>query len=462
MMRTELIEKLKDIVGNAWVISERENMLNYLIDETVPTVRPKPAKDVILVKPDSSQEISSILKLANKQKIPVFPRGGGTGLVAGSIPTKNGILLSLERMNKIIEIDRESLMITVEAGVTLHTLKETADEANFSFPLHPGDETAQLGGLVACNAGGARAVKHGVIRNYVKGVEVVLPTGEILNLRGKLLKDVAGYDIMHLIIGSQGTLGIITKIIIRLYPKFRETATLIIPYGDRLDALRTVPNILLEGITPLAIEFVERRLMEKSASNIGKTWPIKEGDASLIITLNGKNKEDVYSEGDKIDKIAKSYNAIDTLVVQSKRKQSDILSIRSKIYFVLKPYTMDVIDVAVPPAKIVEFMIELEKISKEYGIYLPAFGHAGDGNLHTHILKKKARGVKRKDLEKVKQEIYDVSIRLGGTITAEHGLGKIRIKDFERYADKKTLEIMKKIKKAFDPNKILNPGTLLP
>ena len=461
-MKEELVKKLKEIAGNTWVISERESILDYLIDETAPTVRPEPAQDVILVKPDSTHEVSSIMKLANEEKILVFPRGGGTGLVAGSIPTEDGILLSLERMNRIVEVDRENLMITAEAGVTLLSLKETVDESGLSFPLHPGDESAQLGGLVSCNAGGARAVKHGVMRNYVKGVEVVLPTGEILSLRGKLLKDVAGYDLMHLLIGSQGTLGIITKIILRLYPKLKETTTLIIPYDDRYDALRTVPNILLEGITPLAIEFSERGLMVKSAARIGKTWPIKEGTVSLIIILSGKNREEVYAEADRIDKIAKRHKAIDTLVIQNKRKQDDILNIRSKIYFVLKPYTMDITDVAVPPAKIAEFMSEVDKIAEKFDTHLPVFGHVGDGNLHTHILMEKDGGVKREDLRRVKKAIYDKCTRMGGTITAEHGLGKIRIKDFERYTDVKILEIMKRIKEAFDPNNVLNPGTVIP
>ena len=461
-MKPELIEKLKDIVGDEWVISDRESLLDYLIDETAPTVLPAPAEDIVLVKPRSAQEISSLLKFANERTLPVFPRGGGTGLVAGSVPTSNGVIISMERMNRISEVDRDNLMITAEAGVTLLSLREAVAEAGLSFPLHPGDESAQLGGLVSCGAGGARAVKHGVMRNYVKGLEVVLPTGEILTLKGKLLKDVAGYDLMHLLIGSQGTLGIITKATLRLHPEFRETITLVIPYQDRYDALQTVPKILLKGITPLAIEFVERRLMEKSARKIGKPWPVKKGEFFLIIVLAGKSKEALRAEAEEIHEIARKHKAIDTLVVQNKRKQDDILNIRGKIYFVLKPITMDITDIAVPPAGIAEFMSELDKIAEKYGMYMPVFGHAGDGNLHTHILTKEAGGVERQDLERVKKEIYDVAIRMGGTTTAEHGVGKIRVKEFERYSDKKMLEIMKAIKKAFDPNNILNPGTIFP
>lgn len=460
-MKPELIEKLKYIVGKEWVTAEKEAILDYLVDETVPVVSPKPASDVVLVKPNTAQEISSVLRLANESKISVFPRGGGTGLVGGCIPTKRGIVLSLDRMNRVVEVDMENMMVTVEAGVKLEKLIKVTDRAGFLFPPHPGDESAHVGGLVACNAGGARAIRYGVIRNYVKGIEVVLPTGEILNLGGKLLKDVAGYNLMHLMIGSQGTLGVITKVVLRLYPKFRHTATLIIPYEDYHDALKTVPRILQEEMIPLAIEYMERELMEKSAKQLGKEWLVKNGKVCLMIIVTGKDREEIYQHAEKIDEIAKEYHAIDTLVVENARKQNDILDIRSKIYFILKPFTMDITDVAVPPAKIPELIDSLDEIVKRRKIYLPTFGHAGDGNLHTHIMIKKAGGVDEKDLEKVKKEIYNATIKLGGTITAEHGVGKIRVKTLNQYLNGKAIEIMKNIKRVFDPNNILNPETII-
>jgi len=460
-MEAEFLRKLEEIVGKEWVVTQREALEDYLVDETAPSVRPRPAADVALVKPGSAQEVSGILKLANEERVPVFPRGGGTGVVGSAIPVENGIVLCLERMDKI-EVDRENLMVVAEAGVTLGKLIETAERANLFFPLHPGAETAQVGGLVACNAGGARAVKYGVMRKYVTGIQVVLPTGEILDLGGKLLKNVAGYDLMHLLIGSEGTLGVITRVTLRLYPKFKETASLIIPFENRHDAISTVPRILQEGVIPLAVEYVERELMETSAKRLGKKWPVKKGKAILYIILTGRSVDEVYLEADKIDTIARECNALDTLVIQSRREQDDILSIRSNIYLSLKPYTMDVLDVGVPPASIAKLLDAMDEVAERYGMYLPVYGHAADGNVHAQILTEEVGGIKEEELEKVKEEIYELAIRLGGTITAEHGVGRIRIKDFGRYLDEKAMEIMRGIKKVFDPNNILNPGKILP
>ena len=260
------IKKLQEIVGINHVITDRERMQTYLLDESVITVRPKPAANVVLVKPGNSQEISEILKLANQDKTPVFIRGGGTGVCGGSIPTRDGLLISMERFNRIIEMDTDNLMITVEAGVTLGDIIKAADKAGLFFPPHPGDEGAQAGGMVALNAGGTRAVKYGVTRNYVKGLEVVIPTGEIMNFGGKLLKNNQGFDLLQLMINSSGLLGIITKVTFRLYPRPEATATLVVSYNNRYDAINSVPKILRSGTTPLAIEFFERDVIDRSVS----------------------------------------------------------------------------------------------------------------------------------------------------------------------------------------------------
>lgn len=454
-LEINVLESLKKIIGKNYVITDRERIESYLVDETAELVRPKPAKKVILVKPAKTEEVSKVLEFANKNKIPVFPRGGGTGLVGGAIPTESGIILSMERMNKI-EIDKENLMAVAEAGVTLKELLNSVDNFGLFFPLHPGDETAQVGGLVATNAGGSRAIKYGVMRNYVRGMEVVLPTGEILKLGGKLQKNNVGYDLMNLIIGSEGTLAVITKVILRLYPKPKASATLIVPYNNRHDAVETVPKILQHGIMPLAIEYVEKEIIEKTAEQIGESWRVKEGNCYLLIIVTEHDGDLVFSESMKIAEVCKENNSLEPLYIDSKKEQDRILNIRSKIYLILKAETADILDTTVPPANIGKLMDAVNKISKKYNAHLPAYGHVGDGNLHIHIMKKEGRDLRY--IEKLKKEIYDATLRLGGVITGEHGIGKIRTENLHLYLNEKELELMKKIKKIFDPNNILNPG----
>src|SRR5208337_3724469 len=235
-------------------------------------------------------------------QIPIYPRGGGTGLAGGAIPTLNGIILSLERMNKI-EIDAGNMMAIAEAGVTLSKLDESATSAGLSFPPHPGDENAQIGGLVATNAGGSRAVRHGVMRNHVRGLEVILPTGELLHLGGKVHKDNVSYALMQIIIGSEGTLGIITNATIQLYGKEGASITLVVPFDDRHAAIGTVPSILKQGVAPLAIEYVERDLMERTAKHLGRTWPVRTGKYYLLIIVGEDTRDEVLSKSLRISEI---------------------------------------------------------------------------------------------------------------------------------------------------------------
>lgn len=452
-MKEVIIRELEEIVGKDFVITKKEQIESYLFDETSIPVRPKPALSCIVVKPENSEQISRILKLANQKRIPVYPRGGGTGLVGGAVPTKDGIVVSLERM-KHIEIDKDNLVAVAEAGVTLGELLRAVEEAGLSFPPHPGDEGAQIGGLVACNAGGARAVKHGVMRNFVKGIEIVLPTGEILSLGGKLLKDNMGYNLMHLIIGSEGTLGIITKAIIRLCPKAEYTLTLVLPFNSRHEALSAVPVILTKGISPLALEYVERELMEKSAMHLGEKWDIK-GKVFLIVILSGTQNE-VYREAEKIDQICSENGGLEAYVAERRDEQEAILKIRSNIYTALKEESGDIFDTTVPPSNIGRLADEIDKIAEKYSAYIPIYGHAADGNLHAHVMKKDMDRY-----ERIKSEIYEATVNLGGVITGEHGIGKIRIKELYKFMPHKSIELMKGIKRLFDPNNILNPGNVL-
>lgn len=450
-------EQLKKIVGEEWVISEREIIEGYLHDETPVPIRPKPAEHLVLVKPASTKEVSEVLKVANEYIIPVFPVGGRTGLAGGCVPTLPGIMLSLERMNRI-EIDEENLMAVAEAGATLRDLIRAAEGAGLFFPPHPGDEGAQIGGLIATNAGGVRAMKYGVMRNYVKGLEVVLPTGEILMLGGKLLKNNAGYDIMQLLIGSEGTLCVITKAVIRLLPKSQYMVTLIVPFNSRSDALKAVPEILKSGVIPLAMEYAQLREIKMAADYLGEKWPVEKGPAQLMIILDGMNWEEILSACERVARVCEAHNAVDVLVADSPREQNRILKIRSNMYTALKNDIIDILDVTVPPANLGGLMDLLDEIAARYGTYFPAYGHAGDGNLHIHIM----RDIRSMELvEEIRHEIYSAALKLGGTITGEHGIGKIRAKSLNLALSEKHIELMRSIKRIFDPNNILNPRELL-
>ncbi|MEM3673073.1 MAG: FAD-binding oxidoreductase, partial [Candidatus Bathyarchaeia archaeon] len=385
-----------------------------------------------------------------------------TGLVGGAIPTKDGIVISLERLNKILEIDTENMMAVVEAGVPFSVLNVEAEKYGLWFPPHPGEESAQIGGVTACNAGGVRCIRYGVLRDYVKGLEVVLPTGKILTLGGKVYKDVSGYSLLHLLIGSGGTLGIITKVIVRLYPKPKTLASIVVAYANRHKAIETVPAILKEDITPLAIEYMERDFVERSAKRIGKRWPMSSGDFFLYMIITGDSEKDAYITADTIYKICEKYDPVDGLIETNIPKQEDLLAIRSNLYTVIKDAAIDLLDITLPRASMAKFLDKLEDIGKKYNARIPFLGHAGDGNLHVFILDENSAGPRKEDREKMLEEIYCLNKELGGVVSGEHGLGKTHTKIFAKLVDKEQIELMKKIKKVFDPNDILNPGCIIP
>lgn len=454
-----IVERLKDIVGSNWVITDRERMLDYLTDETAPGIRPTSAAELVLVKPATSEEVSRILKLANGERVPVFPRGGGTGLCGGAIPTQNGIILALERLDGI-RIDRDNLMAIAEAGATLKSLTERVEAAGLFFPPHPGDESAQIGGLVACNAGGSRAVKYGVMRNYVKGMEAVLPTGEVLSLGGELLKDNTGYNLMHLIIGSEGTLAVITRAILRLYPPIAASATIVIPYESHHDAINTVPEILQSGIIPLAIEYMDRVSVEASAEHLGMEWPCKTGVAYLMIIVETADGQDIDSLCQTICEICGRHGGLEPVIGQTRKEQEHILKIRSNIYSALKRDLADALDIAVPPASMGKLVDAIDDIARRFNTSIPICGHAGDGNLHPILAKDLLE--ESGNLKEAKRAIYREAARLGGAMTGEHGLGRVRLPDLDIFLDGKRTELMRGIKKVFDPNCILNPGCVIP
>ncbi len=450
------VGRLKDIVGEDWVVTDREQMARYLVDETYTGLIMRPADRVVVVKPANTDEIARVVKLANEDSFPIYPRGGGTGVCAGSIPTRDGVIVSLERLDKVLEVDSENLMVVAEAGVTLAQLLEAVESRGLLFPPHPGDEGAQLGGLVACNAGGTRAVKYGVVRNYVKGLEVVLPTGEIITMGGKLLKNNTGLDLMHLMIDSEGILGIITKVVLRLYPKFAGPATLVVSFDDRHAAIRAVPRILQAGVIPMAIEYVDRDLMEDTARYLGTTWPATKGRSHLIVIVTGTNEDDVYEQCQQISEVCEASGAVDTLMAESREEQAHILRIRSEESMTYKAELAEILDVTVPPAAVGDMMDVVDTLAAQYKTRIPMVAHAGDGNFHPHLmLELKERGL----ATEVKRKIYAKAIELGGVISGEHGIGKTRLAELDMCIDARSLELMRGLKHLFDPNHILSPDS---
>lgn len=450
--------RLKRIVGEDWVVTDRGQMASYLVDETYTGLVLKPADNVVVVKPANAEEISSIMRLANELNFPVYPRGGGTGVCGGAIPTRDGIVLSLERLDKVLEVDQENLMVVAEAGVTLAQLLESVESQGLLFPPHPGDEGAQLGGLVVCNAGGTRAVKYGVVRNYVKGLEIVLPTGEIVQMGGKLLKNNTGLDLMHLMIDSEGILGIVTKVILRLYPRFAGPATLVVSFDDRHAAIRSVPKILQAGVIPMAIEYVDRDLMEDTARYLGTNWPVTKGKSHLIVIVTGTNDDDVYEQCQTVSEICEANSAVDTLIAESREEQAHILHIRSEESMTYKAQLAEILDVTVPPAAVGEMMDEVDTLAAAYKTRIPMVAHAGDGNFHPHLmLELKERGLSTE----VKRKIYAKAVALGGVISGEHGIGKTRLGELDMCIDPKSLDLMRGLKRLFDPNDVLSPDNAI-
>lgn len=452
------VEKLRAIVGEDWVVVDRSQMERYLIDETYTGLVMQPADNVVVVKPANADEISRVVKLANQDGFPIYPRGGGTGVCAGAIPTRDGVVVSLERLDKVIEVDKENLMVVAEAGVTLAQLLEAVEAEDLLFPPHPGDEGAQVGGIVACNAGGTRAVKYGVVRNYVKGLEVVLPTGEVVTMGGKLLKNNTGLDLMHLLIDSEGILGIITRVIMRLYPRFAGPATLVVSFDDRHSAIRSVPKILQSGVIPMAIEYVDRDLMEDTARYLGTNWPVTKGKAHLIVIVTGTSEDDVYEQCQSISEVCEANGAVDTLIAESREEQAHILHIRSEESMTYKADLAEILDVTVPPATVGDMMDAVETLASEYNTKIPMVAHAGDGNFHPHLmLELKERGLDKE----VKRKIYARAVELGGVISGEHGIGKTRLGEIEMSIDPKSLELMRGLKNLFDPKGILSPDSAI-
>lgn len=459
-MNEQVIKKMQEIVGENWVVTDRGNVSTYCEDETEKAMKPKVCTDCIVVKPTNKEEISEIMKYANENKVVVVARGGGTSLSGAAVTIMPSIIISMERMNKIIEVDETSLTVECEAGVTLAQLVELfGKHESLYFPIHPGDEGAQVGGLAVMNAGGVRAVRYGVMRDQVKALEVVLPTGEIIHLGGKTIKNNSGLDLKNLIIGSEGILGVVTKATLAIRPKDKHTGSLIVSFDSETDAVKSVTEIFKRGIRPLAIEYMEKEAILRAAKDIGLTWPSNKGNIDLYFIVSERKEDDLYEMYETIVGICEENNASDSFVAESSRDQRTILDIRSHVYPSMHDDLVDAIDAAVPINNLDKYAKGIAEIGRKYKANLSTIGHIGDGNMHTSILNEGA--VKPDYYENLADEIFKLVIECEGSLTGEHGIGKVRNSKMKLQFSDTELRLMKEIKKVFDPNNILNPQTAI-
>jgi len=449
-----LIASLAEIVGDKNVLTgdEREN---YSRDETA---KLKPVLPEVVIKPEDTGSVAKILKLANEKNIPVTPRGAGTGLSGGAVPIYGGIVLSLERMNRILEIDKDNFVATVEPGVILSDFYQVVEEQGLYYPLYPGEISATIGGNVATNAGGMKAVKYGVTRHFVLGLEAVLPTGEIIQTGGKFVKCSTGYDLTQLITGSEGTLAVITKVMLRLIPPPGRREVLFVPFHSLHDAIKSVPDILKERILPVGIEFMEKDIINMVEQHTGKEIPLHDYEAFLMIIVEADSEDEIHRITSHIGEVCLNHGAVDVFIPGSERAKRNLLEFRERFYSVIMHFgILDIIDVVVPRSRIAEFVEKVKGMANEYGIPLIAYGHAGDGNVHLHPMSQ-GTGKSEEKIKELLTKIYKVGVSLGGTISGEHGLGFAKKGYLHMAVDKSKMDLMKRIKKAFDPNNIMNPG----
>jgi len=459
----KIIGKLVNIVGERYVITSKEKIETYSKDETPPQY--SHMADVVVI-PKNTEEIAKIVKLANIELIPITPRGGGTGVSGGAIPIFGGILLSLERMNKIIEIDYKNMMAVVEPGVVTYEINNLIAEHGLFYPGYPMSiESCFIGGNIAEDAGGGRAIKYGVTSRYVMGLEVVTPTGEVIQLSGKLVKNVTGYNLKQLIVGSEGTLGIVTKIILKLMPMPKFMVDLLVPFKDTKSAIEVVPKIMMEGgIIPASIEYIDELSIKSSCAYMNESLPYQNAGALLLIELDGNRLEQVEADADLIGELCFQNGAIEVYVADNYTTREKIWGVRRNIGAALKvisPVQTDE-DTVVPISSILEFTEGVERIAKKYNILIPNFGHAGDGNFHPTLLKNPDFSMEEwfEIQEKALVDIYKLCHKLGGKISGEHGIGSKRKKFLNLVSSEAEIEFMKKIKMALDPNNIMNPGKI--
>ncbi|MCW3122108.1 MAG: FAD-binding oxidoreductase [Flavipsychrobacter sp.] len=452
----------KTILEEKYVLADEENLDRCASDQT---------EDLhylpeIVLQPNTTEEISSIMKYCNEHNIPVTPRGAGTGLSGGALPVHGGVSLDMKRLNRILHVDKRNFQVTTEPGVITQELQEHLKAEGLFYPPDPASKgSCFIGGNVSENSGGPRAVKYGVVKDYVLNIEMVLPNGEIMWTGANVLKNATGYNITQLVVGSEGTLGVITKIVLRLIPAVKHDLLLLVPFRSATEACEAVNAIFLGGYTPSALEFMERDALEWSMRYVNSTGIDLPDDiaAHLLIEVDGNHMEELYRDAEAISAIVQPYDIGEILFADSHEQKQMLWTLRRKVGEAVKSNSIyKEEDTVVPRAELPELLRIIKDLGREYGFQSVCYGHAGDGNLHVNIVKgnmsdeawntKLTLGIRR---------LFKEVVRMGGTISGEHGIGLVQKEYMDIAFPEVQLQLMRQIKQVFDPKGILNPGKIL-
>ena len=458
----EIIEQLK-VAANGHVYVGEDINEDYMRDEM--PIYGKKMPDV-LIQPLTTEEVSAVMKICNDNLIPVTPRGAGTGLVGASVAVLGGVMLDTQKMNQILEYDYENMVVRVQPGVLLNDLAEDCVRQGLLYPPDPGEKFACLGGNVSTNAGGMRAVKYGATRDYVRAMKVVLANGEVVDFGAQVSKTSTGYSLINLMIGAEGTLGVITELTLKIIPAPKAVVSLIIPFEDLETAISTVPKIKMAQLDPQALEFMEREIILSSERFIGRETFPKSIDgqdigAYLLVTFDGKDEDELNNVVEQACELVLEAGAIDVLVADTSTKIKDAWAARSSFLEAIESETklLDECDVVVPINKIAEFLTFSKEFGEECGLEIKSFGHAGDGNLHIYQCSNDLEEEEfKKRVDKYFNVLYKRATEIGGLVSGEHGIGRGKMKYLRECLGETSINLMFGIKKVFDPNLILNPG----
>ncbi len=452
-----LIERLQQIVGKENVLAEAEDLIPYSFDGTA-ALRQRPDCVAFVRTPE---EVADVLKLGNETGTPIVTRGAGTGLSGGSLPSKEAIVMCTVHMNQILELDRANLTLLAEPGATTQAVAKAAEEAGLFYPPDPGSmKISTIGGNVAENSGGLRGLKYGVTRNYVMGMEVVLPTGEITWLGNKCVKDVAGYSLKDLFVGSEGTLGVITKVLLRLIPRPRAKRTMVATFARMDQAAEAVSAIIADHIIPCTLEFLDRTTIHcvEDYAQIG--LPL-DCEALLLMETDG-HPAVVEEEAEEMQRICRENHCKEVRVAQDAQEATRLASARRSAFSALARVCPTTIleDATVPRSELAEMVRFVERVAKRYELKIGTFGHMGDGNLHPTFLTNEKNADEMHRVEEAFKEIFEEAIRLGGSITGEHGVGLAKKPFLPRFVGDTSMHVMRQFRQTLDPNAILNPGKI--